>query len=299
MILEVIWYIISSIIFLIVLHFLPFIWLHIRRPTNWSKYSNKWAIVIGASEGLGEEFAVGLAKRGMHIILIARTESKLKLVAKRIQSETQQHTKIIIADILDKNWINSLSIAINSLDIAFLLNNAGGTLGKKPFREFLDYTPEEIENYHQFNTGYVIQSIRLVLPIFLQKRFGGILNISSLAAMGSLYLIPYSSEKAKLNSLTESLALEYQDYGVIIQCASAGRILTPTYMSRLNKENNWRTPLPRLVAESALNMFGAGGPNVIPYWGHDVQARMLKIIGIFRLGLIVRVYKKLKKTTPE
>jgi len=279
---------------IVLIHLIPILWVRFIRPkSDWSKYKDKWAIVIGASEGLGEAFALSLAHRGLHIILVARTESKLKSVAQRISQETQRNTKIIIADVLQPDWIEVLSSSIRSLDISFLVNNAGGMLPGRFSRPFLEYSPEIIEKTHQLNTGYVHQSIRLVLPIMLRKRFGGILNIGSLSALGAAYLIPYSSDKAKLNSLTESLAFEYEGEGVIIQCASYGRVSTPSYQANVTNVASWDTPPPSKVVESTLNMFGAGGPNIIPYWVHDVQARMLLLIGLLRLPILKRIFKKL------
>jgi len=281
--------------FFLSFHVLSFIWRHfLRKPTNWSRYSNQWAIVIGCSEGLGEAFAVGLAKRGMNVVLIARTASKLLRVADRIQSETKQKTKILVVDVTEKGWIDSLAKEIENLDICLLINNAGGTICN--FRRLLDYTPEEIEKHHQFNTGYVIQSIRLVLPILLSKRCGGILNMGSLVVLGASHLIPYSSEKAKLNSLTESLALEYADNGVTIQCATHGRISTPSYQAKVNRVKSWDTPTPEQVAECTLNMFGTGAPNFVPYWSHDLLSTAIQYIGtILRLAIIRRVYEKMYK----
>jgi len=182
---------------------------------------------------------------------------------------------------------------IEPLDVGFLVNNVGGLIG--PFSPFLEYSDEVMEKNQQFNTGYALQTIRLILPKLLKKHCGGILNIGSLSALGSAYLVPYSSEKARLLSLTESLALEYGDKGVIIQCASPGRIYTPGYISKVKSTPSLDCPHPRKVAESALNMFGAGGPIVSPYWVHDIQSRALFLLGIFRFPIFKSIYTNLYK----
>jgi len=251
-------------------------------------------VVVGASEGLGEAFSLGLAKRGLNVVIVARNEEKLKAVAKKIESYNQR-AKIVVANILHETFIGKLQQSLEDLEVTFLVNNAGGLCTN--LGEFLNFSEKEMADTEKFNTGYLLQTIRLLLPKMVQKRFGAILNVGSLSSAGALYVIPYSSEKAKLNSLTESLSLEYEDYGVKIQCVLAGKILTPNFVNtfRSNSRESWDFPLPEVVSESALNLFGRGGPVIVPYWGHAIQAMIMCCPDVVRTWVIKTVYKGLKR----
>jgi len=272
---------------------IPGIWPYIRPSTSFKRYKGKWAVVVGAGEGLGGALALGLAKRGMNVVIVARTESKLHQVAEQIRALNQQAITVV-ADVVHESFRSKLDKALQGLDVAFLVNNAGGTVGNV-LREFLDYTEQEVETMRLFNTGYILQTIRMILPRLVSNKFGGILNVGSLSTGGALYLIPYSSEKAKLNSLTESLAFEYEPYGITIQCALAARVLTANIQSSFDLTPSWSCPLPKTVAESVLNMFGSGGPLVTPYWGHALQGLTFSAPSWIKYLIVKSVYKDMMR----
>jgi len=281
-------------------HIIYFIWFYwFRQRSHWSTYKGDWAVVVGASKGLGRALSLGLARRGLNVILLAKTQSALEKVASEIR-ELKQEAIAIVADVTSPTLaqqLQQIQELSNSHVITVLVNNSGGPIGitsTRKFSEFLEYSEAIIEQTHQFNTGYVEKFIRVLLPQMLARKKGTILNIGSLSSENSMYLIPYSSEKSRLNSLTQSLALEVEDSGVTVQCAVCGAIVTDSSGSYTNA--GWFTPTAEVISRDIINSVGCGFPIVIPFWAHQLQYLFaLSLPWSFRKEFLKSIYKNLKR----
>ena len=141
---------------------------------------NKVALVTGAGKGIGKAIAIALAKEGVHVGLMARTENDLQQVAAEINSLGVKSI-IATADISNINAVNwaveKVEAALGPIDI--LINNAGtGTFGK-----FLDLSPEVWEQQVKVNLFGVYYTTRAVLPQMMKRLTGDIVNVSSTAGL--------------------------------------------------------------------------------------------------------------------
>jgi uncharacterized protein len=156
------------------------------------------ALITGASSGLGEEFALQLAREKFDLVLVARREDKLKSVAERA------HGRRAVAE---------------SGEIGYLVNNAGfGTNGR------FDSLPlaREIEEI-DLNITSLVALTRICLPAMVARRQGIVINVASTAAFQPVpWMATYGATKAFVLSFSEALAEELRGTGVTITALCPG-----------------------------------------------------------------------------
>ena len=173
-------------------------------------FKNKTVLVTGASSGIGETFAKRLNELGASLILTARSEDKLLELA-----STMKNAVVISGDLSKEEFPTELyrKIKEKNLTVDILINNAGfGFSGL-----FLD---SEIDNYVDMmnvNVYSLVKLTHLFLKDMVQRKEGGIINISSLASFEAIpYFSIYAATKAFVTSFTKGIYEEYRDSGVRI-----------------------------------------------------------------------------------
>jgi 3-oxoacyl-[acyl-carrier protein] reductase len=184
----------------------------------------KVAIVTGAGKGIGKAIAVALAKEGVHIGLLARTENDLQAVAEEIKllEVNVSHATADISNRIEvEEAIKKLRHDLGAIDI--LINNAGtGTFGK-----FLELEPENWENQVRVNLFGVYYATRAVLPEMIERKTGDIVNISSTAGRtGSAVTSAYSASKFGVFGLTESLMQEVRKHNIRVTALAPSTVVT-------------------------------------------------------------------------
>ena len=97
-----------------------------------------WALVTGASTGIGKEFAVQLAGMGLNLVLLARRKKRIEGLAHQLESRNKIHTRTIVADLSEPDFLNHVVAETQSMEIGLVVNNAGFGLAGK----FLDHELE-------------------------------------------------------------------------------------------------------------------------------------------------------------
>ncbi|XP_060769416.1 hydroxysteroid (20-beta) dehydrogenase 2 [Neoarius graeffei] len=216
----------------------------------------QWAVVTGSTAGIGRAYAIELARRGLDIVLISRTQEKLHRVAEEIESRYQRQTRIIQADFTEGLCIYpAIAEKLKGLEIGILVNNVGmtfsGTLVK-----FLDVPDSEkkITDVINCNVLSVTQMSRLILPQMVERSKGLVINISSEAgSQPQPMLALYSATKAFVTYFSRSLHAEYEPQGITVQC------LTPLIVSTnmtYNIEVNLLVKSAASFARDALDTVG-------------------------------------------
>ena len=173
-------------------------------------YKNKTILITGASSGIGECFAKNLNKLGANLILTARSEDKLKIIA------SQMNNAIVIpGDLSKEDFPKKLyhEVQKKNLKVDILINNAGfGFSGL-----FLDSSMDNYKEMMNVNIYSLTELTHLFLNDMVADKSGGIINISSLASFQSIpYFSIYAATKAFVTSFTISLYEEYRDQGIKI-----------------------------------------------------------------------------------
>jgi len=183
------------------------------------------ALITGASSGIGEAFARLMASKGINLVLTARREEWLKVIAEELSSTV--NVDIISCDLSEKTGAEQLIEAIQSLKVTvdILINNAAMS-GEGLFA---DSPASEVDELLFLN----VRSLTLLIHHFLaemkQRRLGKILNVASVAAFQPVpSLAQYAASKAYVLSLTEALAEELQGTGITATALCPG--ITRTQM---------------------------------------------------------------------
>lgn len=135
----------------------------------------KWAMVTGASSGIGRQFAIQLAKKGLNIVLVARNTEALTEVANTIHKISNSSVVILSADLT--NGIDMVIDNTSRFNIDLLVNNAGVGL----YGDFVDRDYEEYENMMKLNINALTRLSHHYARTMAAKGSGGIINIASVA----------------------------------------------------------------------------------------------------------------------
>ena len=204
---------------------------------------NKNALITGAGKGIGKAIAIALAKEGVNVILVARTQEEIDSVAAKVRS-LRVKALAITADVADINSVNAAvakALAeFGTIDI--LINNAGIAA----FGKFLELEPTDWERIIQVNLMGTYYMTRAVLPNMIERQTGDIINISSTAGLnGNALTSAYSASKFALLGLTDSLMQEMRKHNIRVTA------LTPsTVATEMSKELKLTDGNPEKVMQS-------------------------------------------------
>ena len=187
--------------------------------------TDRVAIVTGAGKGIGRGIAMGLAQAGAHVVLAARTLADLESIAEEIRTLGRKALPVP-TDVCDSgqiaNMVERTLTEFGKIDI--LVNNAG-SLSWRPTLQMPEGLWDAILSK---NLKSVFLCSKAVGAVMVEKRSGSIINISSAGAgFPEPESAHYGAAKAAINSLTQSLAIEWGPYGVRVNTLSPGLIQTP------------------------------------------------------------------------
>jgi 3-oxoacyl-[acyl-carrier protein] reductase len=186
--------------------------------------NGKTALITGAGKGIGRAAALALAKEGVHLGLMARTEADLEKVAAEAKQEGVS-VSIATADVASNEEVTAavdkLQAELGTIDI--LINNAG--IAK--FGGFLELDVADWEKIIQVNLLGMYYVTRAVLPAMIEQQSGDIINISSTAGQkGGPVTSAYSASKAGVLGLTESLAMEARKHDIRVSALTPSTVVT-------------------------------------------------------------------------
>jgi len=219
-----------------------------------------WAVVTGASDGIGREFAIRLAEAGVNIVLAARRKVLLEPLASELARVGQVQTQVIVVDLATPAGVDELVARTRALDVGLLVASAGfGTSG--PFMDAL--LSEEL--------GMIDVNCRAVAALshefsrrFVERKRGGIVLMSSLVAFqGVPRAANYAATKAYVQSLAEALRLELKPLGVDVIASAPGPIRSG-FAARASMTMGL-AQTPNAVAGATLAALGRRG-TVRPGW---------------------------------
>jgi len=234
-------------------------------PPKSDSLADRWALVTGASSGIGAEFARQLAARGMHLILTARREDRLRQLADELNRRFAAKCEIIPLDLAGVDGAEQLWTRVEKLghEIEVLVNNAGFTV----VTEIADAPLERMLEMVRVNVKAVTELTYRALPQMLKRRSGAIINVSSLTGFQPVaYMAVYAASKAYSLHFSESLWAEARDYGVHVMAVCPGT--TRTELFALAGVPDWlnrrRSQSPEQVVKSALRALRKRQPVSVP-----------------------------------
>ena len=184
-----------------------------------------WALVAGASDGVGAAFAQGLAERGVNVVLLARRQAVLDQVAAAIASKTSALTRTVAIDLATPGAAAAIAAATSDLEIGLLVYCAGADPNFKPF---LVNPIEAAEAMVQRNCMVPMQLCHHFAPAMVERGSGGIVIFGSGAGLaGGPNMVAYGASKAFDMVFAEALWAELHDKGVDVLGLILGKTDTP------------------------------------------------------------------------
>ncbi|HUJ41031.1 MAG TPA: SDR family oxidoreductase [Candidatus Acidoferrales bacterium] len=226
-------------------------------------WQGKWAVVTGASAGIGSAIARELAAVGTHLVLTARRRDRLDDLAARLHAAHSIHVEVCPADLAQPSAPAELFAFTSGKGIAvdLLVNNAGfgahGAFREVPVQRQLQMV--------QVNISAVIHLTHLYLPAMLERRRGHILILASTAGFQAVpYLAAYSATKSFDLFFAEALAEEVREFGVSVTALCPGATSTEFQQVAGQPDSSFRSPeSPDKVARVGLQALAAGKSMVI------------------------------------
>ncbi|XP_053187086.1 hydroxysteroid (20-beta) dehydrogenase 2 [Scomber japonicus] len=189
----------------------------------------QWAVVTGATSGIGKAYAIELARKGLDVVLVSRSYDKLQMVAKEIEDQYGRRTRTIQVDFMDGHSIYQvIAEGLRGLEIGILVNNVGMTYSEH-FAYFLEIPDAEqkITQVINCNVLSVPQITRVVLPGMVERGKGLIINVSSLVGTRPQPLLSlYCATKIFVTYFSQCLSAEYKSKGITVQCVAPFMVST-------------------------------------------------------------------------
>lgn len=197
-----------------------------QRNNSFSEQYGPWALVTGASRGIGAEFARQCAARGLNIIMVATNKKLLKEVERRITSEYGVEAVSVVLDLGREDILERLAPAIRGREIGLLVCNAGVAT----VQPFLSQTGEELVRQFHVNARAALMLARHCAADMARRKRGGIILLSSASAMnGTAYSANYAGTKAYNLILAESLWYELGAHNIDVLGFMPGCTKTPGF----------------------------------------------------------------------
>ncbi|MCF6193962.1 MAG: SDR family NAD(P)-dependent oxidoreductase [Kangiellaceae bacterium] len=259
-----------------------------------------YALVTGASSGIGEEFARQIAAAGMNLVLIARRVEKLNKLSEELSSTYGVEAMVLEQDLSQEDAASKIVEATKDINIGLLISNAGdGAMGG-----FLKHKAESFDNAIKLNLLTPVKLIHHFLGKMYSNKKGGLLIVSSgIAVGGAPHIADYSATKAYQLNLGQALHHEVADVGVHVTVLMPGPTKTEAY-EREDIDFN-KMPMPPMATKrvviTALKALVKNKPVIIPGMMNkfmDVVSRRVmsrsmtsKMFGLLMKGLISPKYQ--------
>lgn len=251
-----------------------------------------WALVAGASDGVGAAFAAGLAERGVNVVLLARRQAVLDQVAADIESRTSAQTRTLAVDLAAPDAASVIAAATSDLEIGFLVYCAGADPN---YEHFLANPIETAEAMVHRNCMVPMQLCHHFAPGMVARGRGGIVIFGSGAGLaGGPNMVAYGASKAFDMIFAEALWAELHDKGVDVLGLILGKTNTPALRELEYSNGNIASPddmptgaaaVEDVIAEAFANLTNG------PTWmvGEDMRAA-LQMMGALTRKQIVELF---------
>jgi uncharacterized protein len=248
-----------------------------------------FALITGASSGIGERFARALAVRRQDLILVARSGGKLLALAEELRREHGVAVEVFPADLSTPAAAEALIRALGEkhLEVETLVNNAGfGARGR-----FWELPLDRQKEMFHLNVMAVVELTHRLLEPMIAKRRGVVINVSSTAAFQPVaYTTLYGATKSFVSSFSMALAEEVRPYGIRVVTLCPGGTRTNFFQASQYGVRDFKVPggmqSPEAVVEAALRKLDRGGGLVISSWFNKLSVFSQRLAP---RGLVARI----------
>ncbi|MES1173928.1 MAG: SDR family oxidoreductase [Myxococcales bacterium] len=243
-------------------------------------FSGTFALVTGASSGLGEEFARQLAHRGCNLVLSGRSREKLETLAADLSRINGVATRVVTADLAQPGGAEQLALIVDDLGVTIdhLINNAGfGSAGN-----FAESDAHRQTTMVRVNCESIVCLAGHFLPGMVKRNRGGIINVGSTAAyQPTPFMATYGASKAFVVSFSAALASELEKSEVRVLACCPGPVPTGFQAAAGMPEGSilsFAKLEPNDVVQSTLDAYASGRVVYVPGAVNSMQTTLSKML---------------------
>ena len=268
-----------------------FTYTHFLRPSSLKRYNRSsdgkspasWALVTGASDGIGKGFAEELCNRGFNVVLHGRNETKLNAVKQELLKQWPKcEIRLLIIDAGseagDTAKLEAAAGSLKDLDLRVLVNNVGGGGGVRPIYVPLHKTTgDRTQKFVDINLRFPTEITRVTLPLLIRHSPALILNIGSIGGdIPGPYISVYSGAKAYNKAWSACLGAELKAEGheVEVKLIQTGIVSSGSEPRDLS----FMIPSSRAFANHSLDLVGNGKNLVYGWWPHEMQHSLVALL---------------------
>lgn len=222
-----------------------------------------WAVVTGASSGIGQAFAQHLASERVNLVLAARSEERLREVGETLTAAYGIEHRVVTVDLAQQSGARTLAAATEDLDVGLLVSNAGDGVPK----DFLDHHLDELQRQVVLNATSHLELIHHFGRRLVERGAGGILITSASAGFHGLpHMANLAAAKGYLHHLGEALHHELAPAGVDVTVLLPGSVDTPI-VGRIGLEASdlpVRLMAPQAAVAEAMQALTSGRATIVP-----------------------------------
>jgi short-subunit dehydrogenase len=242
-----------------------------------AEWRGEWALITGASAGIGVALAKELAAGGTNLVLTARRKERLEELAKAVSEKHQVRTEVFAADLAEPGAPEKIFAFTREkgIEIDLLINNAGfGQYG-----EFPSVDTQRLLDMVQVNCHAVVHLTRLYLPQMVARRRGDILILASTASFQAVpYISTYAATKAFDLLFAEGLAEEMKPYGIRVCALCPGSTESEFHVVSGQEKFKRGAETAEKVAHTGLKALAAGKSYVISGLGNYLGAHGERLV---------------------
>ena len=247
--------------------------------------SKSWAVVTGASSGLGVAYAERMAADGANVVLVARRADKMEKVAGSLRAQHGVDTLVLAVDLTDRAARAELVELLKERDVSHLINNAGfGTIDS-----FHEISEERILSELELNVVALTELSRAAVPGMLSRGRGAIINVSSIAAFQAIpEMAVYAAAKAYVLRFTSALWGELKTTGVRALAVCPGPTETEFFANAGRASAMRRRRTPEQVVDATFDALGRHRPFVVDGTINKVLAFTNRLVPVYLQVAVAR-----------
>ena len=242
------------------------LWSEGKSPADLNQTMRPFAVITGASRGIGAEYARRLSVRGFDLLLVSRDETRLKALKTELLNVHPIEVETETLDLAQPNAGHELYVSVRKRreSVDLLINNAGFGM----YGDFATMALPRIQEMLRLHVNTVVDSTRLFLPSMIERQSGAIINVSSVAGFFPIpYMTEYAATKAFLVAFSEALAEEVRASGVCVQACCPGYTDTDFHRSAgVKPRNPLKAQTVQEVVDASLKGLDKGRTRVTVGW---------------------------------
>ncbi|KAI1337677.1 NAD(P)-binding protein [Xylariaceae sp. FL0016] len=265
-----------------------------------------WAVVTGASAGIGLGAAHELAARGFHLVLLGHLPGELDEAAEAIRAESPAvEVRIVVLDAVTatSDAIEEALAFASTLPVTILVNNVGGfPIAQPAIRNVAEYSGAELDRSLNINARFMAHMSRILLPRLASSGPSLMINLSSAAKMGIPGVGPYSGCKGFIISFTTAMAREVAATGQDVDCVAIvpGDVRTQSNQIAVTPGSPDGRQYAKVMLDRAPRAAARGWFECKPWWSHSVTIGILEALPSFAAQhLLLLEFDKKKKAVAQ